>query len=75
MILQVESRTDSRGEAEPLAFLLGERRIEVVEVIDRWPTPQTTYFKVRAQDGDIYILRHDTTPGCWRLTMFTACGD
>jgi hypothetical protein len=36
MTIHVECYSGYRGETEPRAFLLGERRLAVVEVIDRW---------------------------------------
>ncbi|MFQ5617447.1 MAG: hypothetical protein ACE5FR_00610 [Rhodospirillales bacterium] len=39
------------------------------DVIDRWLTPDHRYFKVRGDDGAVYILRHDVKAGRWELTM------
>jgi hypothetical protein len=42
----------------------------VVEILDRWLAPDHRYFKVRGDDGAIYIIRHDVAGGYWELTMF-----
>jgi hypothetical protein len=60
-----------RGEEEPRAFDLGERHLEVIEIIDRWLAPDYRYFKVRADDGNVYILRHDEVAAEWEMTSFT----
>ncbi len=59
-----------RGEETPRRFYIGERAIDVVDVIDRWIGPDHRYFKCRGSDGDVYILRHDATEARWELTMF-----
>lgn len=68
--IRVECYAGYRGEETPRRFFLQHRRIEVAEVIDRWLAPDHRYFKVRGDDGDIYILRHDMQTGAWELTMF-----
>jgi hypothetical protein len=67
MKLQVECYAGYRGEEEPRALWLGERRFDVVEVLDRWLNPRHRYFKVKIDDGRQYILRHDTPSGEWEL--------
>jgi len=49
---------------------MGDKAIEVVEVIDSWLAPEHRYFKVRAGEKDVYILRHDQLAHRWELTMF-----
>jgi hypothetical protein len=58
-----------RGEEEPAVFYLGERRIDVLEVLDRWLAPDYGYFKLLTTDG-IYILRHDDQDDRWALTLY-----
>lgn len=60
-----------RSEETPTEFLIGERKIRVVEVMDRWLAADHRYFKVRGDDEGIYILRHDVRAGQWELTMFS----
>lgn len=68
--VRVECYAGHRGEETPRRFFLGERKIEVVAVLDRWLAPDHRYFKVRGDDGCCYILRHDPTVGTWELTLF-----
>lgn len=69
-MLQVECYAGHRGEETPRTLILGERRIRIMEVLDRWLAPEHRYFKVKGEDGDLYILRQDATSGAWELTMF-----
>lgn len=59
-----------RAEETPLRFYLGERCIEVTEVLDRWLDPAHRYFKLRGDDNGIYILRHSIDEDCWQMTLF-----
>jgi hypothetical protein len=63
----VECYAGYRGEQEPRAFTMEERRCTVVEVLDRWIGPDHRYFKVRVDDGRTLVLRHDTASDEWDL--------
>jgi hypothetical protein len=71
-VLRVECYAGYRGEQEPRRFYFDRRRVEVDEVLDRWLAPDYRYFKVRGDDGDVYILRRDDPADRWELTFFTA---
>ena len=71
MDVRVDCYAGHRGEETPRRFELGGCGREVVEVIDRWYGPDHRYFKVRADDGGVYILRHDEPTGRWELVVFT----
>jgi hypothetical protein len=68
----VEADPDPAGELLPRRFRLGERVINVTEVLDRWPGADHSYTKLRGCDGAIYILRRDLHRGEWRLVLFQA---
>ncbi len=68
--IRVECYAGYRGEETPVRFFLGERCIEVSEVIDRWLDPEHRYFKLRGDDAGIYILRHTTGENRWEMTLF-----
>lgn len=67
MKISVECYAGYRGEEEPRAFTLGERRFEVLGIVDRWLAPEHRYFKVKASDGRVLVLRQDTASGDWEL--------
>jgi|307.fasta_scaffold109626_2 hypothetical protein len=67
MKINVECYAGYRGEQEPRAFRLGERRFQVVDLLDRWLHPAHRYFKVKVDDGRLFILRHDEASGEWEL--------
>lgn len=70
--IKVECYAGYRGEETPARFFLGERCIEVKEVVDRWLDPSYRYFKLKGDDNGIYILRHSTKEGVWEMTLFNS---
>lgn len=76
MHVRVEYYVGCRGEEIPQCFYIGQRRIDLVDVIDRWLSPRERYFKLRGTDEGIYILRHAVEPDRWELTLFDSgrCG-
>jgi hypothetical protein len=70
MILHVESEAGPHGDREPRAFLMGERRVTIIRIIDRWIAADCSYFKVECDDGATCILRYDTPLRKWELTLF-----
>ena len=70
MKLKVECYAGHRAEEEPRAFTLGERRLEVRAVLDRWVGPDYRHFRVAASDGNTYVLRRDEARDEWELGAF-----
>jgi hypothetical protein len=68
--LRVESYAGYKGDQYPLRFMLGEQILEVEEVEDQWYSPSSQYFRVRAGDGNVYVLRHDQELHHWSLESF-----
>ena len=58
------------GEAFPVRFGWPEAMREVLEVDDWWPGDDHCYFRVRASDGNVYILRHNELADNWELVFF-----
>ena len=61
-----------RAEESPQHFSIGKRKIKVIEIIDRWLDPACSYFKVRGDDGGIYILRYDHDSDSWDIILFSS---
>jgi hypothetical protein len=56
----------------PIRFRLGGRDYLVEELLDQWYGPHDIFFKVQANDGNIYILRRHsaTAEGEWSPESF-----
>jgi hypothetical protein len=74
LAVRVECYAGHRGGQEPRRFFVGERGIEVEEILDRWLAPEHHYFKLRGNDGGTYILRHDSAHDRWELTLYERGG-
>jgi len=70
--IRVECYAGYRGDERPVRFTLGERTYEVQDIEDQWYSPAAIYFRVKADDGSIYVLRHDEVQDQWTLEGFRA---
>jgi len=72
MRLQVQCNPGSKADERPLRFQLNDHEYMVEELIDQWYGPEHQFFKLRADDGNLYILRHQTSVpnGEWELVSF-----
>lgn len=68
--LHVDCYSGHSARERPVSFVMGERKYLVADLIDRWYGPDHLYFKVRADDGNIYILKCDETSDKWELEFF-----
>jgi hypothetical protein len=57
MRLRVACYAGYKGSQRPLRFGVDSHWYTVEEILDQWYSPGETYFKVRADDGNQYILR------------------
>ena len=69
-ILRVECYAGHRADTEPRRLHVGHREVSVMEILDRWLDPQHRYFKLRGDDGGIYLLRHNTIEDHWEMTLY-----
>jgi hypothetical protein len=69
-VIGVDCYAGYKAGQRPLRFRLGDRELQVADVEDQWYSPQAVYFRVRAEDGNIYVLRHDEETDAWTLEAF-----
>jgi len=72
MIVRVECYAGRKADERPIRFYLDGHEYLVDEVVDQWYGPADTFFKVRASDGNLYILRHAGNEDHWSLESFRA---
>jgi len=68
--IQVNSYSGFKLNERPIRFVLDEHSYEVKEVLDQWHSPESTYFKVRASDNNLYILRYSSAKDAWTLESY-----
>ncbi len=73
LLLTVECYAGYKADERPLRFTPGvpdARTYQVIEVLDQWYGVGYRSFRVRADDGNRYILRHDEREDVWTLDSF-----
>ena len=73
MTLHVECYAGYKADERPLRFRSnekGSRTFEVEEILDQWYGVGYLCFKVLANDGNTYILRHNEAGDEWVLDSF-----
>ena len=70
MRVEVDCYAGYRSEETPRAIRFRGRRVTAVAVIDRWLAPDHRYFKIRGDDGGLYIIRHDVAGLEWELVFY-----
>ncbi len=71
MKIRVECYSGYKGNESPVRFLLGDRTIQVEQVMDRWYGENGSYFRVLGNDKNLYILKGPIEEGSWELVSFT----
>jgi len=69
LTLKVTTYSGYKADERPTWFTLGERTFQVREILDSWHGEDHTYFKLIADDGNLYIIRHNRGADTWELTM------
>ena len=73
--IQVDCYAGYRAAETPRTIGFKSRKIRVKKVLDRWLDPTHRYFKLWGDDGDVYLVRHDTLTGDWELVFYQAADD
>ena len=55
--VSVQTHAGYKADERPVRFRLDDREYIVEEILDQWYGPDDTFFKVRADDGNVYVLR------------------
>jgi len=70
--IQVECYSGYKANERPVFFTFQEHRQEVLEILDRWyeggvkpDDPVINYFKIKTNDGSIFLLRYVASSDCW----------
>ncbi len=72
MRVQVECYSAYKAEERPVRFRIEGHDYHVQEVVDQWYGPHHAWYKVRGNDGHLYILKRDMSrpEGSWELVSF-----
>ena len=67
MKITVQTYAGYKGDERPVSFSREGRNFQIMEIVDRWYDPDHSSFKVIADDGKTYLLRHDMNADGWEL--------
>jgi len=65
--ITVKTYSGYKADERPTSFGIGRRVFQVKAYLDRWYGEGYGYFKLKADDGYIYIIRHDMETNQWEL--------
>jgi hypothetical protein len=68
--VSVESYSGYKADERPMRLIFKERIQEVIEIEDRWYSPGETYFRVRVETGEHYVLRHIEAQDTWSVEAY-----
>jgi len=74
--IEVSCYSGYKNNERPVSFIFRGRVVNITEVIDRWyegnadaAMPALDYFKVRGNDGAVYIIRYNNLFDKWALLV------
>ncbi len=72
MKLEVICCAGRKADERPVRFTLDGHEYLVEEILDQWYGPDKSFYKVRAHDGNLYILSKQTSTqeGLWDFVSF-----
>ena len=70
MNIRVDCYSGRTADERPIKFWLEDVVLFIESIMDQWQIPNAQYFRVRADDGNSYVLRHDQEKDQWGLKSF-----
>ncbi len=69
--ISVKVRTTPGYDAheDPVSFRIGDRTFLISEILDRWYGAENAYFRLLADDGNLYMIKHDLNADEWELVQ------
>ena len=74
--IEVECYSGYKTNERPIAFTSRGTRLEVQDIIDRWyevgheaSRHETSYFKVRTLEGQVFIIRYQSLLDAWSIQI------
>jgi hypothetical protein len=72
MTVEVVCYAGMKADERPVRFRLDGHEYLIEEILDQWYGPDKAFYKVRANDGNLYILSREASipDGLWDLVSF-----
>ncbi|MBN2033953.1 MAG: hypothetical protein JW836_11805 [Deltaproteobacteria bacterium] len=65
--VEVAAYSGYKSNERPLYFIFNDRKLDVIDIIDRWYGVQHDYYKLLADDCKIYLLKWHRMHDLWFL--------
>jgi len=69
----VECRSETEYAERPLAFYWRGEWLHVDELLSRWRTPEGKWFRVAAQNGEVFELHYNEALDEWLIRTTVPC--
>ncbi len=67
--VKLESPVGSAFAGKPVSFSLFDKVFVVMEILDIWYGADHNYYKLIADDGNLYFIKHDLDADKWELVQ------
>jgi hypothetical protein len=67
--IKVQTSSPPGERLNPVSFALRERTFHIMEVVDSWHGSDHAYYKIIADDGNLYVIKHDLDEDTWELVQ------
>ncbi len=72
--VKVQTRSEPGALLSPVSFTLRDRTFQITEIVDAWHGVDHAYYKLIADDGNLYVIKHDLDADAWELVQMEAIG-
>ncbi len=69
IFIKVETRPGSGALEDPVSFRIAKRTFLVTEILDRWHGLDRIYYKLVADDGNLYVIMRDLDANEWEIVQ------
>lgn len=66
--VQVKCYSGYKADERPESFVVGDKDIRIMGILERWFEPGFSFFRVRTDDEREYVLNHDQNRDQWQAT-------
>ncbi|HKZ16797.1 MAG TPA: hypothetical protein VJ161_04950 [Geobacteraceae bacterium] len=67
--IKVQTSSKAGELVNPVSFAIRDRTFQVMEVVDSWHGADHAYYKLIADDGNLYVIKHDMDADAWELVQ------
>jgi hypothetical protein len=69
MNVEVLCYAGRKADERPIRFRMGDRDYMVEEIVEQWYGPDHGFYKVRADDRNVYLLSLHRSTGTWEVEL------